>query len=131
VKSRASRFPFAGYFRYDAAVHAGFRRTASTVMNRILSLCGFFVLLCVTSPALAGDFGQIEESCYGCMRDVIYGDVKLINHLEANPDVDDAVKGPQIVAARADIHRLRALLGPVVPTETEPCCYSRKRLYIR
>jgi hypothetical protein len=100
-------------------------------MNRILSLCGFFAFVCIVAPAAAGDFGQVEESCFSCVRDAIYEDVKLIAHLEANPDVDDAVKGPQIIAAHADIHRLRVLLGPVVQTTAEPCCYSRKPLYIR
>jgi hypothetical protein len=103
----------------------------SVTMNRILSLYGFLAFVCIASPAVAGDFGQVDDSCYSCTSDAIYDDVKLIDHLEANPDVDDAVKGPQIVAARADIHRLRALLGPAVQTGTEPCCYSRKRLYIR
>jgi hypothetical protein len=101
-------------------------------MNRILALCGLLVFLGIASPiAAAGDFGQIDESCYWCIRDAIYEDVKLINHLEANPDIDEGVKGPEIVAARADIHRLRVLLGPLVQTGIEPCCYSRKPLYIR
>src|ERR1700691_5044678 len=103
-----------------------FRRLARVTMNRILSLYVFLAFVGIASPAAAGDFGQVEDSCYSCTRDAIYDDVKLIDHLEANPDVDDAVKGPQIVAARADIHRLRALLGPVVQSGTEPCCYSRK-----
>ncbi len=101
-------------------------------MNRILSLCGFLAFAAFASPVIAGDFfGQVDEPCYWCARDAIYDDVKLINHLEANPDVDDAVKGPQIIGARADSHRLRALLGPVEHTGAEPCCYSRKPLYIR
>jgi hypothetical protein len=104
---------------------------ASGTMNRILALTGFLAFTGIVSPAVAGDFGQIEDSCYWCSRDAIYDNVTLINHLEANPDVDDGVKGPQIVAARADIHRLSSLLGPAVQTGTEPCCYSRKPLYIR
>jgi hypothetical protein len=100
-------------------------------MNRIFALSGLFAFVYFASPVMAGDFGQVEDSCYWCSRDAIYDGVKLINHLEANPDVDDGVKGPQIVAARADIHRLRALLGPAVQSGTEPCCYGRKPLYIR
>ena len=42
-----------------------------------------------------------------------------------------ASKGPQIIAARADIHRLRAMLGPLECSGTEPCCYTRPPLYIR
>lgn len=69
--------------------------------------------------------------CYWCMRDAIYADISLINRLEADPDIDDAVRGPQIVAARADIRRLRLLLGPVVDIGAQPCCYGRPRLVIR
>jgi hypothetical protein len=91
--------------------------------------------LCSTLPARAGDlfgfFSAPDPNCYWCIRDAIYADIKLINHLEANPDIDDAVKGPQIAAARADIQRLRVLLGPVQPLDPEPCCYSRRPLYIR
>jgi len=107
------------------------RRMAGVTMNRNLALYSLLGFVFMASPAAAGDFGQGDASCYWCTRDAIYDDVKLISHLEANPDVDDGVKGPQIVAARADIHRLRALLGPLEPTGTEPCCYSRKPLYIR
>ena len=64
-------------------------------------------------------------------RDAIYADISAINRLEANPDIDEAVKAPLIVAARADIHRLRRLLGPLVPTAPTPCCYARKPLYVR
>ncbi len=106
-------------------------------MRRILALCSLLAFVGVASTAVAQDlgqkeFGQVEAPpCYWCIRDALYDDVKLINHLEANPDVDEGVKGPQIVAARADVHRLRALLGPLVQTGTEPCCYSRTPLYIR
>jgi len=120
-------------------------------MNRILWLGGLLAFIGMTfiamafigvasfdmaSPAAAqdfrqSDFGPSEAPCYWCIRDAIYEDVKLINHLEANPDIDEGVKGPKIVAARADIHHLRALLGPLVQTGTEPCCYSRLPLYIR
>jgi hypothetical protein len=100
-------------------------------MHRVLLLCGFLALLCATSSARAGEFWNPDEQCYWCIRDAIYHDVKLINHLEANPDVDEAVKGPQILAAHADIHRLRVLLGPVPDTRAEPCCYARRPLYIR
>ncbi len=99
-------------------------------MHRVLLLCGFLALL-GAAPARAGDFWQPDEQCYWCIRDAIYHDVKLINHLEANPDVDEAVKGPQILAARAEIHRLRVLLGPIPYAGAEPCCYARRPLYIR
>ena len=99
--------------------------------NLLLGLGGVLAFVCIASPVAAGDNGQAEVPCYWCIRDAIYADVHLIDHLEANPDIDDGIKGPQIIAARADIHRLRALLGPPVQTGSAPCCYGRKRLYIR
>ena len=81
-------------------------------------------------PAMAGEPAPTGELCYWCIRDAIYADVSLIARLEADPDVDESAKEPQIVAARADIHRLRALLGRGREAP-EWCCYSRPRLYIR
>jgi hypothetical protein len=72
-----------------------------------------------------------EPLCYWCIRDAIYADTKLIAHLEANPDVDEADKAPWILGARADVHRLRRILGPVETVSVAPCCYWRKRLYVR
>ncbi len=73
----------------------------------------------------------VEPLCYWCIRDAIYADTKLIAHLEANPDVDDADKAPWILGARADVHRLRRILGPVETVYAAPCCYWRKRMYVR
>jgi hypothetical protein len=73
----------------------------------------------------------VEPLCYWCIRDAIYVDTKLIAHLEANPDVDDADKAPWILGARADVHHLRRILGPVETVSVAPCCYWRKRLYVR
>jgi len=92
---------------------------------------GVFGVLCAACPASAGDEGQPYALCYDCVRDAIYADTRTINHLEANPDVDDAVKGPSIVGARAEIHRLHSLLGPMVDDGPQPCCYSRPPLRIR
>ncbi len=100
-------------------------------MRLVLSLCAMFVLAGIASPVAAGEFRPAEESCYWCIRDAIYDDVKLIAHREADPDVDEAVKGPEIIAARADIHRLRRALGPLQHDGTEPCCYARRPLHIR
>ena len=100
-------------------------------MNRWGAVGGFFAFVCMASPVAAGEYGQIDDSCYQCIRDAIYADVKLIDRLEANPDIDDGIKGPQIIAARADIHRLRKMLGPVDDQVTEPCCYARRPIYIR
>jgi len=102
-------------------------------MSRLLSLCVVFGLAMMTVPVRAGDFRQAEIICYWCIRDGIYANTKLIAHLESNPDLDEAAKGPVILAARADIQRLRRLLGPIddISAAPVPCCYSRKPLYIR
>jgi hypothetical protein len=113
-------------------------------MKRFLVLTGFLALIGIAwgigSPVAAADLripiaiASMEQTvilCYACIRDSIYADVSLIDHLEANPDIDDGIKGPPILAARADIHRLRRWLGPVTQRGTLPCCYSRRPLYIR
>jgi hypothetical protein len=76
-------------------------------------------------------YGPAEPLCFWCIRDAIYADTKLIAHLEANPDVDEMDKAPWILGARADVHRLRRILGPVETVSVAPCCYWRKRLYVR
>jgi hypothetical protein len=100
-------------------------------MNRLLSLCFVFAMAAMMTPARAGDLGQDGILCYWCIRDAIYADTRLIAHLEANPDVDEAIKGSVIFAAHAEIHHLRRLIGPIGDTGAFPCCYSRKPLYIR
>jgi|SRR5579862_7777082 len=92
-------------------------------------------------PARAGDFWGCSDTPYWCTRDAIYAQFKLIARLDADPDVDEAVKGPLITAARAEIHRLRATITAPPPRawatiasparEGVPCCYTRKSLYIR
>jgi len=72
-----------------------------------------------------------EPLCYWCIRDAIYVDTKRIAHLEANPDVDEMDKAPWILGGRAEIHYLRRMLGPVETVSVAPCCYTRKRLYVR
>lgn len=103
-------------------------------MNRlvaVVALGGILAGVGMVAPANAGEFGQVEYSCYQCVRDAIYADITLIDQLEADPDIDDGIKGPQIVAARADIHRLRKILGFFEDYGTAPCCYTRPPLYIR
>jgi hypothetical protein len=120
-------------------------------MMRLASICvsAYAVLLAVIAvPAQAADLWRgvharpivyappvyapaPEPLCYWCIRDAIYVDTKLIAHLEANPDVDEADKAPWILGARADIHHPRRILGPVETVSVGPCCYWRKRLYVR
>jgi hypothetical protein len=102
-------------------------------MGRIVSLCAVLALAGVASSARAGDWdtGQPGQFSYWDTRDAIYQKENLIARLEANPDIDEGYKGPVITAARADIHRLRATLGPPQEPGPLPCCYTRKPLYIR
>lgn len=100
-------------------------------MRRIFFLCTVIVFACIASRVSAQDAGPPTDICYWCTRDAIYELVNRIALLEANPDVDEAVKGPEITAARAEIHRLRAMLGPPPREWLAPCCYARRPLYIR
>ena len=125
-------------------------------MMRLVSICvlSFAALLAaIAAPAQAADLWRgaharpivyappvvygpqvvygPEPLCFWCIRDAIYVDTKLIAHLEANPAADEADKAPWILGARADIHRLRRILGPVETVYVAPCCYWRKRLYVR
>jgi hypothetical protein len=106
------------------------------------ALCFALLLAAAVAPARAADlraaYGPqvlypppVEVFCAECIRDAIYADTKLIVHLEANPDVDEEFKGPVILGARADIHHWRKLLGPGVRISAAPCCYWRKRMYVR
>ncbi len=63
-------------------------------MHRVLCYAAFSH--CSAPPRRRGraNSGNPDEQCYWCIRDAIYADVKLINHLEANPDVDEAREGP-------------------------------------
>jgi hypothetical protein len=126
-------------------------RENGSAMIRLFSIgasCFALLLAAAAAPAQAADlrvgYGPqvfypppalypppVEVFCAECIRDAIYADTKLIAHLEANPDVDEAFKGPVILGARADIHHWRKLLGPGVRISAAPCCYWRKRIYVR
>ena len=101
-----------------------------------------FAFAIAPAPARAGDFWGCSDTPYWCTRDAIYAQFKLIARLEADPDIDEAVKGPLITAARAEIHHLRATISEPPPHEwttigspfhqaLTPCCYTRKPLYLR
>jgi hypothetical protein len=113
-------------------------------MVRLVSLCLVlgFAFVAAPTPARAGDFWDCSDTAYWCTRDAIYAQFRRIARLEANPDVDEAVKGPLITAARAEIHRLRATITEPPPhawaTIGTPlregpwtCCYTRKPLHLR
>jgi hypothetical protein len=128
------RFAFAVFF-------VMIRRLSLTRMwvFRASAICLVVSLTVIGRPPQAADLWvggyappvEVEALCSSCIRDAIYADTKLIAHLEANPDVDEAFKGPIVLAARADVHRLRKILGPGERISAAPCCYFRKRLYVR
>ena len=104
---------------------------------RLLSLCALLAVSAMSSPVQAGDAWRTSTiwhwcpNAYWCTRDAIYERTKLIALLEANPDMDEAIKGPQITAARAEIRALRRTLPPAQWDWPTPCCYSRKPIHIR
>src|SRR5258708_18161242 len=112
-------------------------------MVRLVALCGVLVFAFAAVPARAGGWWGGTDTAYWCTRDAIYQEFELIARLEANPDVDEGVKGPLIAAARAEIRRLRATISdppphawatigsPLREWPTTPCCYTRKPLYLR
>lgn len=81
------------------------------------------------SPALAGCRGG--EHCWLHAHRLIYHAHNRIAYLEANPDIDDSVKGPLITRLHHKMLRVRAKIGPRWPVWPTPCCYSRKPIYIR
>ena len=111
-------------------------------MVRLVSLCVVLSFAFATAPARAGASWGCSDTAYWCTRDAIYAQFKLIARLEANPDIDEGVKGPLITAARAEIHRLRATISEPpprawatiaspLPEKPAPCCYTRKSLHLR
>jgi hypothetical protein len=100
------------------------------VTLRLVLLGGLVMGASAAVPARAGDF-SCNDTVYWCTRDAIYERLNLIAWLEANPDIDEAAKGPAITAARAEIHRLHATLPPPGWVSPAPCCYARKPLHIR
>jgi hypothetical protein len=111
-------------------------------MVRLVSLGVVLAFAFAAAPARAGDSRGCNDTAYWCTRDAIYAQFKLIARLEADPDVDEGVKGPLIATARAEIHRLRATISESPPHAwatigtplregPAPCCYKRKPLYLR
>ena len=111
-------------------------------MQRLIWLCGIAAIVCAAGPAQAGALWPCFDTPDWCARDAIYHEFRLIARLEADPDVDEAIKGPAITAARAEIHRLRATIKAPPPSDwatiasppraaEAPCCYSREPVRIR
>lgn len=85
-------------------------------------------------PAVAGQrWHRGEGRWHGADRahHVLYRLENEIAFLEADPEIDDGYKAPVIAGARADVRRLRAVLGAAHWRWTVPCCYSRPAISIR
>jgi hypothetical protein len=112
----------------DARMSAQMNARIGLALRRLILLGSFAIG--AAAPARAGDH-SCNDTAYWCTRDAIYERLNLIAWLEANPDIDEGVKGPAIAAARAEIHRLHATLAPPEWPWPSPCCYARKPLHIR
>lgn len=99
-------------------------------MKGIVFLCAIFAMATAVSPALAG-CGAPAEHCWFRAHRVIYHMENHIAFLEADPNVDDGDKGPVIDHLRRKILRIRAAIGERWPHWPTPCCYSRRRIYLR
>ncbi len=99
-------------------------------MRRIVFLCGVLALGFMATPALA-DCDGTPAQCFWHAHRAIYHMQNHIAYLEANPNVDDADKGPVIDHLHHKVLRIRAEVGPRWPHWPTPCCYSREPIHIR
>jgi hypothetical protein len=85
-------------------------------------------------PATAGERWQLyrhHDRHWHTVHHSIYELENRIALLEANPEIDDAYKGPLISGARADVRGLNAKLDPPRWQRAVSCCYSRKSVRLR
>lgn len=99
-------------------------------MTRILFLCGILGVVCAATPVLAGCDGDAAH-CFPRAHRAVYHMQNHVAYLEANPNADDADKGPIIDKLHRKVLQIRAAVGPRWPHWPTPCCYSRKPIYIR
>jgi len=99
-------------------------------MRRILYLCSILVFAGMTSPA-AADCTDRSDYCWLRAHHAIAHMENRIAYLEADPNADDAYKGPIIDTLRRKALRLRTAIGARWPHWPTPCCYSRRPIYIR
>ena len=99
-------------------------------MRCFLALSGILGLACMASPAAA----ECNDEPYYCWLDAHHGIAHMENriaYLEADPNADDAYKGPIIDKSHRKALRLRTAIGPGWPHWPTPCCYSRRPITIR
>jgi hypothetical protein len=106
-------------------------------MKRAHAMFSCFAVLFagIASPAAAGDYAlkaaAFESDAGLAVHAAIYDATNLIARLEANPRTDDGYRAPIIERARSDIRKLHTLLPSAQWRWTNPCCYSRRPIYIR
>jgi hypothetical protein len=102
--------------------------------RRVVLLSSALLLAPGALPAMAGDYWQLyrhHDRQWHTLHRSIYELENRVALLEANPEIDDAYKGPLISGARADIRGLNANLDPPRWRWAVPCCYSRKPVRLR
>jgi hypothetical protein len=102
--------------------------------GRAVLSCVALLLSCPALPAGAAELfykaAPTEYYDWRAIEHAIYEIENLIALLEANPQTDDGYKAPIIAKARAEIFRLRVMLPRAQWEWVNPCCYSRKPIYI-
>jgi hypothetical protein len=99
-------------------------------MRCVLALCGILGLACMASPAAA----ECNDEPYYCWLRAHHAIAHMENriaYLEADPNADDAYRGPIIDKLHRKALRLRTAIGPRWPHWPTPCCYSRRPIVIR
>jgi len=100
------------------------------ITRRILCLCCILAVAGMASPAAA----ECNDEPYYCWLRAHHAIAHMENriaYLEADPNADDAHKGPIIDALHRNVLWLRTEIGPRWPHWPTPCCYSRRPITIR
>jgi hypothetical protein len=102
--------------------------------SRMVLLSSALLLAAGATPARAGEYGQLYRHHGPHWHAVHHNVYELENRialLEANPEIDDAYRGPLISGDRACIRRLNATLDRPRWRWAVPCCYSHKPIRLR
>jgi hypothetical protein len=102
--------------------------------RRVVLLSSALLVAPGALPATAGEYWQQyrhHDRQWHTAHRSMYELANRIALLEANPEIDDAYKGPRISGARADIRGLNAKLDPARCQWAVPCYYGRKPVRLR
>ena len=104
------------------------------ITRRIILLSSALLLAPGAFPATAREHWQFyrhHDRHWHSVHRSIYKLENSIALLEANPEIDDANKGPTISSARVAIRGLNETLDSPRWRWAAPCCYSRKPIRLR